>query len=100
MIIIIIIMLWNQGVHREKLWQIGQIKHVIKNKTENLQKTQRMWNLKYRYKIIPVTKWSHQNRNEWYNEKFRSHTRKTCDRFTRKESYLRNITHNTESTAV
>jgi hypothetical protein len=33
-------------------------------------------------------------------EKFGSCTRKTLDRFTTKDSYTWNITHNTESTAV
>jgi len=33
-------------------------------------------------------------------EKFGSCTRKTFDRFTTKDSYTWNITHNTESTAV
>ena len=34
------------------------------------------------------------------NEKFGSGSRKTFDRFTTKDSYTWNITHNTESTAV
>jgi len=33
-------------------------------------------------------------------KKFGCHIRKTFDRFTTKGSYTRNITHNTESTAV
>ena len=33
-------------------------------------------------------------------EKFGNYTRKTLDRFTTKDSYTWNITHNTESTAV
>ena len=33
-------------------------------------------------------------------KKFGSHTRKTFDRFTTKDSYTWDITHNTESTAV
>jgi len=44
--------------------------------------------------------WSHWNSNEKLKEKFRSCTRKTFDRFTTKESYTWNITHNTESTAM
>ena len=44
--------------------------------------------------------WSHWNCNEKLEEKFGSCTRKTFDRFTTKDSYTRNITHNTESTAV
>jgi hypothetical protein len=44
--------------------------------------------------------WSHWNRNEKLKEKFGSGTRKTFDRFTTKDSYTWNITHNKESTAV
>ena len=43
---------------------------------------------------------SHWNSNEKSKEKFGSCTRKTFDRFTTKESYTWNITHNMESTAV
>jgi len=44
--------------------------------------------------------WIHWNSNEKPKEKFRSCTRKTFNRFTTKDSYTWNITHNTESTAV
>jgi hypothetical protein len=44
--------------------------------------------------------WSHWNSNEKLKEKFGSRIRKTFDRFTTKDSYTWNITHNTESTAV
>jgi len=44
--------------------------------------------------------WSHWNSNEKLKEKFESGTRKTFDRFTTKDSYTWNITHNMESTAV
>jgi hypothetical protein len=44
--------------------------------------------------------WSHWNSNEKLKEKFGSYTRNTFDRFTTKDSYTWNITHNTESTAV
>ena len=44
--------------------------------------------------------WSHWNSNEKLKEKFGSGTRKTFDRFTTKDNYTWNITHNTESTAV
>ena len=44
--------------------------------------------------------WSHWNSNEKLREKFGSCTGKTFDRFTTKDSYTWNITHNTESTAV
>jgi len=44
--------------------------------------------------------WSHWNSNEKVKEKFGNCTGKTLDRFTTKDSYTWNITHNTESTAV
>ena len=44
--------------------------------------------------------WSHWNSNEKPQEKFGSCTRETFDRFITKDSYIWNITHNTESTAV
>jgi len=43
---------------------------------------------------------SHWNSNEKLKEKFGRYSRKTFDRFTTKDSYTWNITHNTESTAV
>ena len=44
--------------------------------------------------------WSHWNINELLKEKFGNCTRKTFYRFTTKDNYTRNITHNTERTAV
>jgi hypothetical protein len=45
--------------------------------------------------------WSHWNSNEKLKEKFGgSGTGKTFDRFTIKDSYTWNITHNTESTTM
>jgi len=44
--------------------------------------------------------WRHWNINEKLKETFGNYTRKTFDRFTTKDSYIWNITHNTESTAV
>ena len=44
--------------------------------------------------------WSHWNSNEKLKEKFGNCTGKTFDRFTTKDSYTWNSTHNTESTAV
>ena len=43
---------------------------------------------------------SHWNSNEKLKEKFGNYTRKPLDRFTTKDSYTWNITHNTESTAM
>jgi hypothetical protein len=44
--------------------------------------------------------WSHCNSNEKPKKKFGSCARTTFDRFTTKDSYTWNITHNMESTAV
>ena len=44
--------------------------------------------------------WRYWNSNEKLKEKFGNCTGKTFDRFTTKDSYTWNITHNTESTAV
>ena len=44
--------------------------------------------------------WGHWDSNEKLKENSGSCTRKTLNRFTTKDSYTWNITHNTESTAV
>jgi hypothetical protein len=44
--------------------------------------------------------WSHRNSNKRLQEIFGNHTRTTVDRFATKDSYTRNITLNTERTAV
>jgi len=44
--------------------------------------------------------WSYWNSNEKLKEIFGRYTWKILDRFTAKDSYTWNITHNTESTAV
>ena len=57
-----------------------------------------MWNLKCT--IIPVITGATGIVTRSLKEKFGTCTRKTFDRFTTKDSYTWNITHNTESTAV
>jgi hypothetical protein len=44
--------------------------------------------------------WSHQNSNKKFKEKLGNHSRQTFNKFTIKDSYTRNITHNMESTTV
>ena len=44
--------------------------------------------------------WSYRNSNKRFKDNSVSHNSKTFDRFTTKDSYTWNITHNTESTAV
>ena len=57
-----------------------------------------MWNMKLM--IIPVTDGATRIVTKGFKEKYGSHTRKTFNRFITKDSYTRNITHNTGSTAV
>ena len=54
------------------------------------------------HKICDYTgnNWSHWNSNKRFKEKSGSHTRKIFNRFTRKDSYSWNMTHNMESIAV
>jgi hypothetical protein len=44
--------------------------------------------------------WSHPNNNKMFQEKFGSHTRKKFIRFTTKDGYTWNVTHNMGNTAV
>jgi hypothetical protein len=60
---------------------------------------QQMWDMKCM--VIPVVgNWSHRCSNKRFKEKFRSHTRKTFNRFSTQDSYIWNIIHNTDSSAV
>jgi hypothetical protein len=69
-----------------------------RNKTEYLYiETQRIWSVKYMIK--PVIIGVHGRVTKGF-KKFGSHTRKTFNRSTTKDSYTRNITHSIESTAV
>ena len=61
---------------------------------------QQMWNLKCTIIPVIIGATSHWNSNKKLKEKYGSCTRKTFDRFTTKDSYTWNITHNMESTAV
>ena len=58
---------------------------------------QRMWNLKCTIVPVIIGATGIVTRRE---EKFGNYIRKTFDRFTTKDSYTWNITHNTESTAM
>ena len=119
--------LWNQAVHTDTVVTANRPDIIIKNKKEKtctltdvaipagrnvVQKEaekelkykslcieiQRMWNLKCT--IVPVITGATWNSNEKLKEKFGNYTRKSLDRFTTKDSYTWNITHNTESTAM
>ena len=117
--------LWNQAVHTDREVTTNRPDIIIKNKKEKTctlidvarrQKCCAKGNGKevdiqefmYRDKTnvepemydCTSNNWSHWNSNEKLKEKFGNCTRKTFDRFTTKDSYTWNITHNTESTAV
>ena len=119
--------LWNQAVHTDREVTANRPDIIIKNKKENTStlidvaipadrnvvqneaekklkykslciEIQRMWNLKCT--IIPIIIGATGIVTRSFKEESGSCTRKTLDRFTTKDSYTRNITHNTESTAV
>jgi len=119
--------LWNQAVHTDREVTANRSDIIIKNKKEKtctlidvaipadrnvVQKEaekklkynslcieiQRMWNLKCT--VVPVIIGATGIVTRSLREKFGSCTGKTFDRFTTKDSYTRNITHNTESAAV
>jgi hypothetical protein len=118
--------LWNQAVHTDREVTANRPDIIIENKQEktctmidvaipadrNIVQKEEEKKLKYRVCVRDKTNvepemydytsnnWSPWNSNEKFNEKFGSCTRKTFDRFTTKDSYTWNITHNTESTAV
>ena len=119
-------MLWNQAVHTDREVTANRPDIIIKNKKEktctlidvaiptnrNVVQKEAEKKLKYKSFCIDTTNvepqmydctsnnWSHWNSNEKLNEKFGNYTRETLDRFTTKDSYTWNITHNTESTAM
>ena len=87
------------------MWQYPQTEMLCKNEVGKKLKykslcieIQRMWNLKCT--IIPVIVGATGIVTRSLRKKFGRGTRKTFDRFTTKDSYTWNITHNTESTAV
>jgi hypothetical protein len=117
--------MWNQAVHSDKE-VIANRPNILIKKRENLH-TDRCSNIRRQnccakgsgkeLKIQEImyrdttnvqpemydytsNNWSHWNSNENLKEKFGICTGKTFDRFTTKDSYTWNITHNTESTAV
>ena len=57
-------------------------------------------NVEYKMYDYTSNKWSQQNSNKRFKEKFGSHTRKTFNRFTTKDNCTWNITHDIESTAI
>ena len=119
--------LWNQAVHTDREVTANRPNIIIKNKKEktctlidmaipadrNVVQKEAEKKLKYKslcIEIQPIVEpemydrtsnnWSHWNSNKKLKEEFGNCTGKTFDRFTTKDSYTWNITHNTESTAV
>jgi len=116
--------LWNQAVHTDREVTASKPDIIIKNKKEKTcacgnigrqkccakgsGKEVEIQEIIYREETnvepemydCTSNNWSHWNSNKKLKEKFGSCTRKTFDRFTTKDSYTWNITHNTESTAV
>ena len=119
--------LWNQAVHTDREVTANRPDIIIKNKKEKTCTlidvaipTDRKCCTKGSGKEVKIQEfvyrdttnvepqmydctsnnWSHWNSNKKFKEKFGNYTRKTLDRFTTKDSYTWNITHNTESTAM
>jgi len=86
----------NNNIHRQKCCAKGSGKEV------KIQKFMRRDTTNVEPQMYDCTSnnWSPWNSNEKLKEKFGNGTRKTFDRFTTKDGYTWNITHNTESTAV
>jgi hypothetical protein len=118
--------LWNQGVHTDREVMANRPDTTIKNKNEKTcilidvaisaarNVTQKeaekkqiqefmyrdITNVEHEMHDYSGNNWSHRNSNKRFKEKSGSHTSKTFNRFTTKDSYTWNITHNMESTIV
>jgi len=119
--------LWNQAVHTDREVTANRPDIIIKNKKRENMHTDRCGNTcrqkccaKGSGKEVKIQEFvyrdttnvepqmyyctsnnlSHWNSDEKLKEKFGNYNRKTLDRFTTKDSYTWNSTHNTESTAV
>jgi hypothetical protein len=103
-IIIIIIIIIKENMHTDRCGITCRQKCCAKGKGNEVKIQKFMYrdktNVEPEMYDCTTNNWSHWNSNEKLKEKFGSCTRKTFDRFTTKDSYTGNITHNTESTAV
>ena len=75
-------------------------RNVVQNEAEKKLKYIDTTNVEPEMYDCTSNNWSHWNSNEKLKEKFGNCTGETFDRFTTKNNYTWNITHNTESTAV
>ena len=117
---------WNQAAHTDRDVTANRSDIIIKNKKEKTSilidvaipaernivqnsgektKVQDFMNrdtTNVEHKIYDYTgsNWNHRNNNKMFKEKFGSNTREIFNRLTTKDSYVWNITHNTERTAV
>ena len=86
------------------MWQYQQTEMLCKRKREKVKIQEFVHrdktNVEPEVYEYTSNNWSYWNSNEKPKEKFGICIRKTFDRFTIKDSYTWNITHNTESTAV
>ena len=86
------------------MWQYPQTEMLGKRKRKEVKIQEFMYrdktNVEPKMYDYTSNNWSHWNSKEKLKGKFGNCTRKTLDRFTTKDSYTWNITHNTESTAV
>jgi hypothetical protein len=108
-IIIIIIIIINQkqkreNMHTDRCGNIRRQKCFAKGSGKEVKIEEFMYrdttNVEPEMYNYTSNNCSHWNSNEMLKEKFGIRTRKSFDRFTTKDSYTLNITHNTESTAV
>jgi len=119
-------LLWNQAVHTDREITANRPDIIIKNQKEKTctlidvavpadrnvvqkkRKKVKIQEFMYRDKTnvepemydCTSNNWRHWNSKEKLKETFGNCTRKTFHRFTTKDSYTWNITHNPESTAV
>jgi hypothetical protein len=123
----VVTVLWNQAVHTDREVTASRQDIIIKNKKRKNMYTDRCGNAhrqkcgakgsrkegkiqEFMYRETTnaglemhdytSNNWSYQNCNNRFKEKFRSHTRKTVNTFTTKDSCTWNVTHNMESAAV
>ena len=99
-------MLWNEAVHTDREVAANRPDIVIKNKKGKTCTLIQEFIYRDTASVEPEmydctsNNWSHWNSNGKLKEEFGDCTRKTFDRFTTKDSYTWNITHNTESIGV
>jgi hypothetical protein len=86
------------------MWQYPQTEMLCKRKWKEVGIQEFIYrdttNVEHEMYDYTSYNWSHWNSNKKLKEKFGSGTRKIFNRFTKRDSYTWNITHNTESTTM